>query len=141
VPKIVGCPAFLRQKTSFLPSYVFSKCAWFENKVTRVAFGRSSTFKPYDIIIFVEIWLSDDVLDAELGFLNYNLFRLNRNLDTSVHFRSGGVLISVLIVKNSLLNDELRLSVYCVEQIFIDIHIDYKQSHYRYCLYFIHFWH
>jgi len=133
VPRIVDCPASLRQKISFLPSDIFSKGAWFENKVTRVAFGRSSTFEPY-IIIFVETWLSNDV--PELGFLNYNLFRLNRNPDTNVHFRGGGVLIAI---KNSLLNRELRSSVYCVEQICIDIHIDHKQFHYRYCLFSIHF--
>jgi len=52
------------------------------------------------------------VPDAKLGFVNYNLFRLDRNFDTNMHFRGGGVLIAV---KNSLLSRELKSSVYCVE--------------------------
>jgi len=63
------------------------------------------------------------VPDAELGFVNYNLFRLDRNPDMKMHFRGGDVLIAV---KNSLLSRELRLFVYYVEQIFIDIHIGHK---------------
>jgi len=82
-----------------------------------------STSEPFDILIFTETWLSDDVLDSELGLANYNLFRCDRNPSTSVHSRGGGVVIAV---KNGLFCRELRSSVEYVEQIFVDIHIDYK---------------
>jgi len=37
--------------------------------------------------------MSEDVPDAELDLANYNLFRFDRNTNTSVHVRSGGVMI------------------------------------------------
>jgi len=83
----------------------------------------SSTSEPFDVIIFSETWLSDDVPDMELGLANYNLFRCDRNPGTSVHVRGGGVLIAV---KSGLFCRELRSSVECVEQVFVDIHIRHK---------------
>jgi len=79
--------------------------------------------EPYDVIILVETWLSGDVSDAELGLANYSLFRFDRNPNTSVHTRGGGVLIAV---KSSLFCREIKTYVDCVEQIFVDIHFDHK---------------
>jgi len=79
--------------------------------------------KPYDVIILVETWLSGDISNAELGLAYYSLFRLDRNLNTSVHTRGGGVLIAV---KSDFFCREIETSVDCVEQIFVDIHFEHK---------------
>lgn len=48
----------------------------------------------YDIICLNETRLNNDILDAELGFTNFNLYRDDRNL-TYGKSRGGGVLIAV----------------------------------------------
>jgi hypothetical protein len=45
----------------------------------------------YDYFVFVETWLNFNILDAELGFDDYNMFRLDRSDKTSNCTRGGGV--------------------------------------------------
>lgn len=49
----------------------------------------------YDIIVFAETWLTSDYNDAELGMINYNIFRKDRNCAATGKTRGGGVLIGV----------------------------------------------
>lgn len=52
-------------------------------------------FLSYAICILTETWLTADISDAELGFNNFNIFRLYRNPNNSLHSRDGGVLIAI----------------------------------------------
>lgn len=54
-----------------------------------------SSTVPYDIILLTETWLNDNIADSELGFFNYNVFRMDRNVNNSVSSRGGSVLIAV----------------------------------------------
>jgi len=49
----------------------------------------------YDIFILTETLLSSDIVDAELGFTGFTVFRADRNVYTSTCIRGGGVLIAV----------------------------------------------
>lgn len=49
----------------------------------------------YDIIVFVETWLTGEISSSELGFKDFNVFRLDRSADTSAFVRGGGVLIAI----------------------------------------------
>lgn len=53
------------------------------------------SFNHFDYIVLTETWLDSDVNDAELGMIDYNVFRLDRNVFNSVHSRGGGVLIAI----------------------------------------------
>lgn len=75
-----------------------------------------STFDTYEIIVLTETWLFADIDDSELGLSNFQLFRLDRNQNTSTGSRGGGVLIAVKSNFNATL---IKTDVNCVEQIFI----------------------
>lgn len=49
----------------------------------------------YDIIVFSETWLTSDFSDAELGLVNYSVFRKDRDSIATGKSRGGGVLIAV----------------------------------------------
>lgn len=49
----------------------------------------------YDVLIFTLTWLSDNIMSTELGFHNYDIYRLDRTVQTSLLSRGGGVLIAV----------------------------------------------
>lgn len=56
----------------------------------------------YDVIIFTETWLNSSFHSSELGFLNYNIFRSDRNANTSLRSSAftnalGNILDLVLI--------------------------------------------
>lgn len=71
----------------------------------------------YDIIVLVETWLSNDILDAELGLNDYKLFRFDRNSDTSMYIRGEGILIAV---NRRLPNRAIVTSISSVEQLFVN---------------------
>lgn len=83
----------------------------------------STVSENFDIIILVETWLNDSITDAELGFDNFNIFRVDRDSINSDYLRGGGVLIAV---KNHLFSRVLKLSVASVEQLFVDIRLEHK---------------
>jgi len=49
----------------------------------------------FDCFILTETWLTHDKRDAELNMADYNIYRLNRNLNNSSHNKGGGILIAV----------------------------------------------
>lgn len=57
----------------------------------------------FDIIVLTETWLSDEILDTELGLSQYNIFRCDRTYHTSQRSYGGGVLIAVSKKLNSFL--------------------------------------
>lgn len=75
----------------------------------------------YDVIVLVETWLNSSIRDAELGFNDFNVFRMDRNSDNSDCLRGGGVLIAV---RNCFLSRILKTTVTDVEQLFVDIRRD-----------------
>lgn len=60
----------------------------------------------YDVIVFTETWLKDDILDSELTDC-YKLYRCDRNSATSQFRRGGGVLIGV---KTGLMSTSVTFS-------------------------------
>jgi len=54
-----------------------------------------------------ETWLTDNIFSSELGLINYNVFRCDRSIVTSVHNRSGGVLIAI---RNDVSSQFLKVS-------------------------------
>lgn len=77
----------------------------------------------YDIFILTETWLSSHIVDAELGFTGFTVFRANRNVHTSTCTRGGGVLIAV---RQTLCPSLLCCAVQSVEQLFIKLSISEK---------------
>lgn len=49
----------------------------------------------FDYFILTETWLTSDIYDAELGMLDYNIYRSDRNSNNSVFKRGGGILIAI----------------------------------------------
>lgn len=72
----------------------------------------------YDVILFTETWLSDDIYDAVLGFHNYQVYRCDRNSMTSKKQRGGGVLIAV---KKSIHSEIVKINNNPIETLFIII--------------------
>ncbi|CAI6373552.1 unnamed protein product [Macrosiphum euphorbiae] len=78
-------------------------------------------FSIYDIIILTETWLSPDIKDAELGFVGFQVYRLDRNPNNSSFSRGGGVLIAI---KSSLESHPVPLNVSNVEQVYALVSIN-----------------
>lgn len=72
----------------------------------------------YDVIIFAETWLTDDIASTELGLPNYCIFRKDRCAATNRLSRGGGVLIAV---KRGCSATELLPSVGNIEQVFVKV--------------------
>jgi len=64
-------------------------------KLEELRCGIQSITDTFDIIILVETWLCDGIMDAELGLENYRIFRQDRNANNSNYSRGGGVLVAV----------------------------------------------
>lgn len=77
----------------------------------------------YDIFILTETWLSSDIMDAELGFTGFTIFRANININTSTCTRGGGVLIAV---RRTLCPSLLCCAAQSVEQLFIKLSVSKK---------------
>ncbi|XP_058828357.1 uncharacterized protein LOC131688202 [Topomyia yanbarensis] len=60
---------------------------------TRQLFGALS-ITDYDVVVFTETWLNDNILNTELAD-EYAIYRCDRNSSTSRHSRGGGVLIGI----------------------------------------------
>jgi len=69
----------------------------------------------YDVIVLTETWLSPDIKDAELGFVGFRVYRLDRNPNNSSFSRGGGVLIAI---KSSLKSHPVPLNVSNVKQVY-----------------------
>lgn len=81
---------------------------------------RSSSSTLYGIIVLVETWLNDSIYTEELGLTNYNVYRFDRNTDTSVYSRGGEVLIAV---SKALLSSVIGVSSDRVEQLFVRVNM------------------
>lgn len=61
--------------------------------MTDLSLNLSTQVKRYDVIVFSETWLTDDIADSELPLKDYNVYRCDRDiLGVS---RGGGVLVAV----------------------------------------------
>jgi len=72
-------------------------------------------FSNYDVIVLTETWLTPDIKDAELGFIGFQVYRLDRNPNTNSFSRGGGVFIAI---KSSLKSHPVPLNVSNVEQVY-----------------------
>ena len=70
----------------------------------------------YDILVFLESWLSDDFSDAELAVDSFKLFRCDRSCNTSSKSRGGGVLV---YIRDNISAKRLRLVHNSVEQLYL----------------------
>lgn len=77
-------------------------------------------FYIYDIVVLTVTWLSPDIEDAELGFVGFQVYRLDRNPNNSSFSRGGGVLIAMKI---SLKSHPVTLTVSNVERVFTSLSI------------------
>lgn len=46
----------------------------------------SNSFLDYDILLLTETWLSSDIVDTELGFTGFTIFRADRNVSEVVMY-------------------------------------------------------
>ncbi|XP_050516181.1 uncharacterized protein LOC126891046 [Diabrotica virgifera virgifera] len=58
-------------------------------------FRQAVLLSSYDIIVIIETWLTSKILDAELGLCDFNVFKHDRDTQTSSKTRGGGVLIAI----------------------------------------------
>jgi len=70
----------------------------------------------FDYFVLVETWLNSYILDAELGFDCYNVFRLDRIDKTSNSTRGGGVAI---FVNKRFEAETINIQHDSVEQLFV----------------------
>ena len=79
----------------------------------------------YDVIIFVETWLTSAISSNELGLRNYAIYRCDRSQSTSTCTRGGGVLIAV---KDSMPSCSVTVGFSEVEQLFVRAQL-HKDKH------------
>lgn len=70
----------------------------------------------FDYCIFSETWLTPDFNDTELSLIGYQIFRFDRNENTSRYSRGGGILIAV---KNAYASKVLSVPINNIEQLFV----------------------
>lgn len=75
----------------------------------------------YDYLSLTETWLHSGINDNELGLHNFNIYRLDRNSNTSPYKRGGGVAICVKKIYHSEL---LSTPFDSIEHIFVRIKIN-----------------
>ncbi|XP_050534985.1 uncharacterized protein LOC126902005 [Daktulosphaira vitifoliae] len=66
--------------------------------------------------MLTESWLNADILDSELGFNDYNVFRTDRSVSTSSYLRGGGVIICV---HKKYSSKQVFTPITSVEQLFV----------------------
>lgn len=74
----------------------------------------------YDIFIFTETWLMENIVTSELGFHGYEVFRYDENSQSSSLSRGGGVLISV---RNTYISKPIVLYNINIELLFVIIQL------------------
>ncbi|KAF5200984.1 Rna-directed dna polymerase from mobile element jockey, partial [Thalictrum thalictroides] len=65
-----------------------------------------------------ETWLHCNIFSSELGFINHNIFRCDRSIETSAHNRGGGVLVGV---RNDVPAHTLPIHSFGVEHVFVKV--------------------
>lgn len=88
-------------------------------KLTQLRKSVSTT--DYDIIVLSETWLHLGINSNELGMENYVIYRLDRNVNTSVSVRGGGVLIAV---KKTLPSHSIKTDQNTVEHLFVEVMVN-----------------
>lgn len=74
----------------------------------------------FDVLLFTETFLDEDINTNELGLSSFHVFRCDRSLKSSSHSRGGGVLIAV---KNHLSAIQLSPSIDSIEHVFVVINL------------------
>lgn len=98
-----------------------------------VALVRPRRFSRF-FIILVETWLNDSICDNELGLNNnFKIFRIDKNLDNNDHSRVKGAFRAV---RDCWFHREMKMSVNCVEQLFVNVRIGHKQIIINISIYF-----
>ena len=80
--------------------------------------SQSTLLFDYDILLFTETNLSSDINDSELGLPAYNVYRCDRNSNTSLKKSGGGVLIAV---KKRFRSTFIATEFVQIEHIFVSI--------------------
>jgi len=65
--------------------------------------------------------------DSQLGLIGYQIFRFDRNVNTSPHSRGGGILIAV---KNVYATKVLSVPINNIEQLFVLVTFGNKKKSY-----------
>lgn len=81
-----------------------------------VSLRQSLSNSNFKIFSLTETWLNTSFRSSELGFVNCNIFRHEKNTQTSVHLRGGGVLVACDSKLNAIL---LKTDEPTIEHIFI----------------------
>lgn len=71
--------------------------------------------------MLTETWLNTDIIDSELGFVNYNVFRLDRSVSTSSCLRGGGIAICV---HKRYSAKQVLTPISNVEQLFVSVTVN-----------------
>lgn len=58
-----------------------------------IEFRQSLLTSDFDIVVIVETWLLDGIYDTEVFDSRYDVFRCDRNTNTTGHVRGGGVMV------------------------------------------------
>jgi len=85
----------------------FQNVRGLRTKLFDLRIAMASVSEDFDIIVLVETWLNDGILNSELGLENFNIYRLDRTPTNSVYSRGGGVLIAV---RKNLLSRVLKIT-------------------------------
>ena len=81
-------------------------------------FKLSVAVTSYDVIILVETWLTPQINDAELGIPNYNIYRMDRDAESTEKNKGGGVMICI---KRSIRSAVVASTGVNVEQTFVQL--------------------
>lgn len=79
----------------------------------------------YDVIILVETWLNDSFGNLDCIFNNYNVYRLDRNPETSEFSKGGGVLVAI---RNIYSSEVINIQMRHIEQIFVKVRFNNSWS-------------
>lgn len=76
-------------------------------------------------IVLTETWLSTDIIDTELGLFNYNIFGLDRNIQTNNSTRGGGVMVCI---SGKYISSRITVECDYVEHIFVEVKLSHSNT-------------
>ncbi|XP_063907420.1 uncharacterized protein LOC135125696 [Zophobas morio] len=112
----ISCDNFNSYFTNIAPSLLNKNAGGIRTKLND--FSLSVNSGVYDVIIISETWLCSNIANEELLLSDYNVFRADRDVNTSNKVRGGGVLIAV----KSYIHSSLILTGNSVESIYVHIY-------------------
>lgn len=95
-------------------------------------FSNTAPTLPHDVLFLTETWLDSNINTAELGLPTHNIYRLDRNKNTSSKSRGGGVLLAI---SKTLVSRKLTTTYKNVEHIFSVVNTNKKNKIILGCVY------